>query len=147
MSQNQPSIAIEFFEEALAVEFDHPHATIGLAKILLQLSEQSDSSMEIASDSATREPSIASLEDDSILEENEDVLADKFAARDRALCLLEKLIGTTKGWNIAEAHYLLSQVLEHSGEIERTKKALWEVVRLEDTTGVRSWGSCCVGVV
>lgn len=67
---------------------------------------------------------------------------DKVAARNRAIGLLEKLVTTGRGWDLAEGWFLLAQALLKAGEIERAKQALWRVVDLEDSNGVRRWGSC-----
>jgi len=80
-------------------------------------------------------------------DEDIEARAHKLAARDRALGLLEKLVVSPRGWDLADGWFLLADALEKSGEVERAKAALWRVVELEDGTGVRGWRVCGIGVV
>lgn len=158
MAQSQPLVASDFFEAALALELDHPYATIGLSRILIASSitdpavETTAAPTRVADWSLPATPTTTRSSftdpDDAINDpEMDDAALDRLAARDRALGLLEKLVGSVNGWNSSEAWMLLSEVLENTGEIDRAKQALWKVIELEDATGVRGFAACGSGVV
>ncbi|KAF3922279.1 hypothetical protein ABW20_dc0105529 [Dactylellina cionopaga] len=63
------------------------------------------------------------------------------AARDRASGLLQTLTKLGAGWDMSEAWFELAREHELSGAVEKAKEVYWWVVKLEDTRGVRSWGS------
>lgn len=64
----------------------------------------------------------------------------RLAARDRAYALLSSLVRTYAGHALPEAWLVLARAYELSGQVEEAKGALWRVVELEDTRGVRGWG-------
>ncbi|CCU76693.1 /filamentation protein [Blumeria hordei DH14] len=65
---------------------------------------------------------------------------DRLAARDRAFGLLRTLTNTGVSWNCSEAWFALARAYEESGQLEKTREALWRCVELEESKGVRSWG-------
>ncbi|TGZ84209.1 hypothetical protein EX30DRAFT_101258 [Ascodesmis nigricans] len=166
IAQSKPTIAIDFFEAALTVEPYHPPATIGLSRLLLSQSDHhpheppsptapsSDWPPPLPTSPVTSRPDstdsasyTSSTSQDDMDPELEDAVLDRLAARDRALGLLEKLVGSVKGWNCKDAWWLLATILEKTGEVERAKTALWKVVELEDTVGVRMWEVLGLGAV
>ncbi|VDB84401.1 Bgt-5171, partial [Blumeria graminis f. sp. tritici] len=68
------------------------------------------------------------------------LLLDRLAARDRAFGLLRTLTNTGAGWNCSDAWFVLARAYEESGQLEKTREALWRCVELEENKGVRSWG-------
>jgi len=133
MSQGRRTLAAELFEQALAIDYDHPQSIVGLSKLLLNVKDMG--------------PEFCVSEESTDNDEDVEARAHKLACRDRALGLLEKLVVSPRGWDLADGWFLLADALEKSGEVERAKAALWRVVELEDGTGVRGWRVCGVGVV
>jgi hypothetical protein len=143
------TLAANLFEQAISIDYDHPQAIIGLSKLLLGAYDVDLSPQNLQSWSSS--PDTKSDTDTSVLKTGsfDDCQAyfDKIASRDRALGLLEKLVGSPRGWDLSEGWFLLADALEKSGEVTRAKCAFWKVVELEDRTGVRKWSSCGVGIV
>lgn len=134
MVQGRRTLAAELFEQALALDYDHPQSIVGLSKLLLKVKDM--------------DPEIDAQQEESAPDdEDTEARTNKLASRDRALGLLEKLVVSPRGWDLVDGWFLLADALEKGGEVERAKAALWRVVELEDGTGVRGWRACGVGVV
>lgn len=150
LARSKKPLATQFFEAAISIDVDHAQGILGLSQLLL------DNPINLANPvqhlsrppSQQTEVSTAKTEAAEIADEtNEEAMLDRLAATNRALGLLEKLVATAHGWDIAEAWLLLSDALEKAGEVGRAKDALWRVVELEDGTGVRRWGSVGMRVI
>lgn len=144
-------MASELFDLALGIEYDHPQSIVGLSKLLLDVKDM-DIHPDIPAGTASRPGSrgtkdTATTTTTARTDSEEDAGLDRLAGRNRALGLLEKLVVSPRGWDLADAWFLLADALEKSGEVERARYALWRVVELEDGTGVRGWRNCGVGVV
>jgi tetratricopeptide (TPR) repeat protein len=137
-TQGRKALATELFEQALAIDYDHPETIVGLSKILLEVDDM-DSPPESSRRAIKGSDEVSAPEGEAYL--------DKMASQNRALGLLEKLVASARGWDLPDAWYLLADALDKSGETELAKSALWRVVELEDGTGVRKWRSCGIGVV
>ncbi|KAA8894461.1 hypothetical protein FN846DRAFT_1000212 [Sphaerosporella brunnea] len=144
-AQGRKALAAELFEQAIALDVDHPQAIIGISKLLLNVKDM-DLEPDFVDSSASARPCSRGT-DSSSGEGNEEANLNKLASRNRALGLLEKLVVSPRGWDLPDAWFLLADALEKAGEIERAKCALWRVVELEDGTGIRGWRVCGVGVV
>ncbi|KAK6342244.1 hypothetical protein TWF730_001721 [Orbilia blumenaviensis] len=120
-SQKQLLDAQKYFETALSYSPDHALGIVGLSRVLLSFSENnSESSNNGNSYNSDREST---------------------AARDRASGLLQTLTKLGHGWDMSEAWFELAREYEMSGGVEKAKEVYWWVVKLEDTRGVRAWGS------
>jgi cargo-transport protein YPP1 len=64
---------------------------------------------------------------------------NRLAARDRAYMLLSTLTKLGSGWDNPEAWLLLARAYELKGQVSKAKQALWWVVELEDSRGLRGW--------
>jgi tetratricopeptide (TPR) repeat protein len=148
MAQGREALAAEVFEQAIAIDYDHPQAMIGLSKLLLNVKgmDQDPELPDSSTAPASARPSSRGT-DSSSGEGNEEAGLNKLASINRALGLLETLVVSPRGWDLADAWFLLADALEKVGEVERAKCALWRVVELEDGTGIRSWRVCGGGVV
>ena len=72
-------------------------------------------------------------------------LTDRLASRDRAFALLSGLTKLGSSWNNAEAWFALARAHEESGQPDKAKEVLWWCVELEESAGVRPWGSVATG--
>ncbi|EPE10261.1 filamentation protein [Ophiostoma piceae UAMH 11346] len=72
-------------------------------------------------------------------------LNDRLASRDRAFALLSGLTKLGSSWNNAEAWFALARAHEESGQPDKAKEVLWWCVELEESAGVRPWGSVATG--
>ncbi|KAM0719420.1 hypothetical protein Q7P37_005325 [Cladosporium fusiforme] len=64
---------------------------------------------------------------------------NRLAARERAYMLLSSLTRLGTGWDDSEAWLALARAHELSGQVGKAKEALWWVVELEESRGVRGW--------
>lgn len=150
--------AEEAFEAALGWFEDHPGAIVGLAEILLDFFSQTSSppSNPLPPSSPVPTPVLASLPvssspstsfhpHSSKADEGQDAadgnnsLLPRLAARDRAYGLLSSLTKSGRGWDCSEAWFALARAYEETGQLARAKEALWWVVELEESKGVRGW--------
>lgn len=53
--------------------------------------------------------------------------------------LLSSLTRLGSGWDDSEAWLVLARAHELSGQVGKAKEALWWVVELEESRGVRCW--------
>lgn len=132
--------AIELFENALAIDADHPGAIVALSQILLDIVP----SLSLPSPSAPP-PLPQKIPSDrpklpAQLQTKDENEADFLMRQNRALGLLMACTSSPRGWDCSEAWYALAEVLERQGDAHSAKRALWKVVGLEDGRGVRMLG-------
>ncbi|RPB02086.1 hypothetical protein L873DRAFT_1802499 [Choiromyces venosus 120613-1] len=111
LSQDKKSEASELFEAALMIDVDYPPAIIGLCEILLELPPTAQVPLPQA----------------------------WIIGKNRALALLQSLTSSPRGWNLPEAWFALSRAFELEKDVKNAKSALWKVIELEDSRGVRSF--------
>ena len=149
--------AEETFESSLIWWQEHPGAIVSLANMLLDVYVEPLSppqsagttisppylslSNSILATIPTPPPSISSLTTNLPTS----ILLPRLSGRDRAYGLLSSLTKSGAGWDCSEAWFALARAYEARGQAERAKQALWWVVELEETRGIRGWG--CLGVL
>jgi len=171
VSRELPFEAMEHYEQALTYFPDHLEAIIGLSDMLMDIYEEKMPAEEpepplIPSNPATssqtsksanpppprlttakssfasagREPPPNARSKDPTPGQ-----LNRLAARDRAYMLLSTLTKLGSGWDSPEAWFALARAHELSGEVGRAKKALWWVVEVGESRGVRGWGESVGG--
>ena len=141
-------LASAAYEKALGHYPNHLAATVGLSNILLDSYAKSpisepDPVTEPPISTPTLGPLPLAPEPDTSLDAAAPDLLSRLAARDRAYGLLSALTKSGTGWDCSEAWYALARAYELGGQIEKAKEALWWVVDLEESRGVRLW-NCIV---
>ncbi|PYH42029.1 putative filamentation protein (Rhf1) [Aspergillus saccharolyticus JOP 1030-1] len=168
-AQDRPHEAMEHFEQALRHEMDHPNATVGLSNLLLDIWDRKipleppapgielEASMfplssplsepkkksDLAGSSAPAHTEATSANAEK---EEEPILLNRIAARDRAYGLLAGLTKRGSSWDNSEAWYALSRAYEAEGSIEKLKDVLWWCIELEDRRPIRPWSSIGSGI-
>lgn len=138
------------YEQALLWWPDHVGATVGLCEMLLDAYEASrppqvdhasspSSALQLNTQAASQPTKASPTPTKS---KNKDSSVDPpshRAARDRAYGLLSALTKSGQGWDSSAAWMALARAYELSGQVEKAKEALWWVVELEDSRGLRDW--------
>lgn len=168
LALSSPFQAIDHYENSLSYWPDHAEGIVGLSNLLMDIFEEKMPAEEpepsLLDHLASSSPSISTLNANlppplKPARDEEDGASDvvaatgsndpspaqlnRLAARDRAYMLLSTLAKLGSGAGNAEAWLALARSYELSGQMEKAKKALWWVVRLEEVRGVRAWS--CVG--
>lgn len=172
IAQSRPHEALEQFETALMRDPDHPRATIGLARLLLDIWDQKmpaetpqsevthdastlsllpSSKQKPQSDSArllnvTEPHKPQDIKSASLSPDEEPRFLNRLAARDRAYGLLSALTKRGSSWDNSEAWYALSRAYEAGGQIDKLKEVLWWCIELEDTRPIRHWSNIGSGL-
>ncbi|KAL2825629.1 hypothetical protein BDW59DRAFT_71756 [Aspergillus cavernicola] len=167
--QSRPHEALEHFEEALLYNPDHPKATISLANLLLDIWDQKlplqppDPGVE--TDLSTMAPPAGKEKPNeskhmgvsdsakpkaqnsiSTPQDEEPMLINRIAARERAYCLLSALTKRGTSWDNSEAWFALSRAYEAVGQTQKLKEVLWWCIELEDRRPIRHWSNIGSGV-
>ncbi|KAL4819448.1 hypothetical protein BDW67DRAFT_154587 [Aspergillus spinulosporus] len=165
-AQSRPHDAMEHFEEALLYNADHPKATISLANLLLDIWDQKlplqppEPGVETGLPEMTPAPVKRSAESrrlsragvsdlvkpkseeqDPIAEDEEPILVNRIAARERACGLLTALTRRGTSWDNSEAWFALSRAYEAVGQTQKLKEVLWWCIELEDRRPIRHWSN------
>jgi len=172
IAQSRPHEALEQFETALMREPDHPRATIGLARLLLDIWDQkmpaetpqpevtrdastlslSPSVKEKPQNDSARLPGVTEshrpqdIKSASLSPDEEPKFLNRLAARDRAYGLLSALTKRGSSWDNSEAWYALSRAYEAGGQVDKLKEVLWWCIELEDTRPIRHWSNIGSGL-
>ncbi|KAL7274093.1 hypothetical protein RUND412_003014 [Rhizina undulata] len=144
LAQGKKETAMGYFDAAIAVDFNHPAAIIGLSQILLEVPAVSSATPSIRPSTTSLQQPAAPLPQQVLpksKEQAEEALLSSLALANRALGLLVHLTNSGRGWDIPEAWFALATAYELSGELEKAKHALWKCVELEDSRGVRAWAA------
>jgi len=173
VSRELPFEAMEHYEQALTYFPDHLEAIIGLSDMLMDIYEEKMPAEEpepplIPNNPATTttpqtsktsnpppprlttaKSSLASAgrepPPNARSKDPTPAQLNRLAARDRAYMLLSTLTKLGSGWSSPEAWFALARAHELSGEVGRAKKALWWVVEVGESRGVRGWGESVGG--
>ncbi|KAK0940430.1 hypothetical protein LTR29_008018 [Friedmanniomyces endolithicus] len=173
VSRELPFEAMEYYEQALTYFPDHLEAIIGLSDMLMDIYEEKMPAEEpepplIPNNPATTttpqtsktsnpppprlttaKSSLASAgrepPPNARSKDPTPAQLNRLAARDRAYMLLSTLTKLGSGWSSPEAWFALARAHELSGEVGRAKKALWWVVEVGESRGVRGWGESVGG--
>ncbi|KAL4746561.1 hypothetical protein BDW72DRAFT_184617 [Aspergillus terricola var. indicus] len=165
-AQSRSHDAMKHFEEALLYNADHPKATISLANLLLDIWDQKlplqppEPGVETGLPEMTPPPvkrstqsrrlSRAGVSDlakpknedpDPIAEDEEPILVNRIAARERACGLLTALTRRGTSWDNSEAWFALSRAYEAVGQTQKLKEVLWWCIELEDRRPIRHWSN------
>ena len=143
LAKGQTREASDRFEEALLWWPDHPSPTVGLCNILLDFYEGPSATQgpEKPSPISTLRPPRPPTPPTEPANPDEDqaALLSRLAARDRAYGLLSALTKSGQGWDCGEAWMALARAYELGDQKDKALEALWWVVELEDSRGVRGW--------
>lgn len=165
-AQSRPHDAMEHFEEALLYNADHPKATISLANLLLDIWDQKlplqppEPGVETGLPEMTPAPVKRSAESrrlsragvsdlvkpkteepEPTAEDEEPILVNRIAARERACNLLTALTRRGTSWDNSEAWFALSRAYEAVGQTQKLKEVLWWCIELEDRRPIRHWSN------
>ncbi|KAL8796482.1 MAG: hypothetical protein Q9195_001156 [Heterodermia aff. obscurata] len=141
--------ATEVYEKALLWWPDHPSSTVGLCNLLLDIYSASQPQLEspptfpeltlqINLGNFPPDPNAPLAPTKTKKIDSTEFLAH-LAARDRAYGLLSALTKSGQGWDCSEAWMALARAYELSGQADKAKEALWWVVELEESRGIREW--------
>ncbi|KAK0251486.1 hypothetical protein B0A54_15511 [Friedmanniomyces endolithicus] len=171
VSRELPFEAMEHYEQALTYFPDHLEAIIGLSDMLMDIYEEKMPAEEPEPPLIPSNPAISSQTSKSAnpppprlttakssfasagrepppnarSKDPTPAQLNRLAARDRAYMLLSTLTKLGSGWDSPEAWFALARAHELSGEVGRAKKALWWVVEVGESRGVRGWGESVGG--
>ncbi|KAK1823413.1 hypothetical protein LTR12_002262 [Friedmanniomyces endolithicus] len=171
VSRELPFEAMEHYEQALTYFPDHLEAIIGLSDMLMDIYKEKmpaeepepplipnnpATSPQTSRPSNTPPPRLTTAKSSLASAGREPppnarskdptpAQLNRLAARDRAYMLLSTLTKLGSGWDSPEAWFALARAHELSGEVGRAKKALWWVVEVGESRGVRGWGESVGG--